>query len=119
MAQMIKYPRIMLSIFAGAVLVGSCTEENKTQYPMTLYRNSSVSSTMRIHFSTFNATDSHNSLYNIANCKMAARLLNANIRALNPKKKLYLTGFWCESGFYNKTGGAPIEFKAKYPTVAK
>lgn len=91
--------------------------------PVTLYRNSLADLTMRIHFATFDADDGVN--YNLANCQMAARLLNANIRQLNSSQSagdstyVQTTGFWCEVGGYNEAGQVPFEFDADFPTIAQ
>jgi hypothetical protein len=81
----------------------------------TLYRNSSMDSRARVHFATFDADESA-STYNMANCQMAARLLNANIRKLN--KGVQPSGFWCEPGPFRQDGGFPISFDAAFPTDA-
>jgi hypothetical protein len=69
----------------------------------------------RIHFGTFNANESSPS-YNLANCAMAARLLTANMKALNGEDYDPSLGFWCEQGTYSADGGVPRSFAAAFPT---
>lgn len=113
-------------VIACAVLLsltGCGVAKQGEDAPVTLYRNSSADLTMRIHFSTFNADDGVN--YNLSNCQMAARLLNANIRQLHSARteedETYVpaTGFWCEIGGYKETGQVPFEFDADFPTIAQ
>ena len=62
----------------------------------TLYRNSPVDATARIHWATFDARDQGTGKSNEANCKAAAELLNAKLSELagaaQPER------FWCEKG---------------------
>lgn len=114
--------------FAVCVLlisVSACTGGSDTsdQRVVTLYRNSSADLTMRIHFSSFDADGGVN--YNLSNCQMTARLLNANIRQLHAARiaedSAYVpsTGFWCEVGRYEEDGQVPFEFDADFPTIAQ
>jgi hypothetical protein len=83
----------------------------------TLYRNSNFVSGMRIHWATFDADDGP--AYNINNCMMAARLLNANLIAsaeAEGKEPYSSVGFWCEPGTFHPEGRVPGSFKAAYPT---
>jgi hypothetical protein len=86
---------------------------------VTLYRNSPVDYSMRIHWGTFDAQDGVN--YNLSNCQMAARLLNANVTALAKKEGRRhdsVVGFWCEVGRYKESGMVPMTFQEEYPTDA-
>jgi len=47
---------------------------------------------------------------------MGARLLNANMKALNGANYNPRLGFWCERGRYDKDGAVPTDFAAAYPT---
>ena len=85
----------------------------------TLYRNSSIDSSMRIHFATFDAPET--AYYNMSNCQMAARLLNANVNALaadRTDRRDQSLGFWCESGEYTEGGSVPFSFHSEWPTDA-
>lgn len=88
--------------------------------PITLYRNSQIDHAMRIHFATFDAAEKTS--FNLSNCQMAARLLNANVDALAKRdggtrdKSL---GFWCEVGAFDESGLVPIAFDNEFPTEAR
>ena len=58
----------------------------------TLYRNSAIDQSMRIHVGTFNAVDGEK--YNAENCNLAATLF-----ASQPGVTVR---FWCERGTYRK-----------------
>ena len=96
-------------------LIAGCRDRAQ---PFTLYRNSNVDASMRIYFATFDANGSAGD-YNMTNCEMAARLLNANIHALakaNQRPDPASLGFWCEPGQFKATGRVPLNFGAKFPT---
>jgi hypothetical protein len=78
----------------------------------TLYRNSPITPGVRVHFATFDATES-NPTYNINNCQLSARLLNANIEKLNDGPQA--VGFWCETGKFSDSGTVPTSFEAQFP----
>ena len=73
---------------------------------------------MRIHVATFDAAESSN-LFNISNCQMTARALNANIRAQPAFEGPQTIGFWCEPGKFTDKGLPPTSFDAEFPTEAK
>jgi len=81
----------------------------------TLYRNGSIAKDMRLHFASFDVEGEAND-YNINNCQMAARLLNANVSKQWRAQGLPDVGFWCEPGPYREDGFAPTAFDAEYPT---
>jgi hypothetical protein len=87
----------MLPVLAGILLLAGCGDARPRSDTYTLYRNSDLDTTMRVHWSTFDADESAD--YNRGNCEMAAHLLNENFRRLNgdnfPGVK-----FWCELGRY-------------------
>jgi len=58
----------------------------------TLYRNSPLDPTMRIHIATFNATDGEK--YNAENCDAAANLF---VSQAGVKVR-----YWCERGGFKK-----------------
>ncbi len=58
----------------------------------TLYRNSVMDKSMRIHVATFDSTDGE--AYNRENCEQAATLFQAQSGVK--------TKFWCESGHFKK-----------------
>jgi len=98
------------------IALSGCSERAPA---LTLYRNSPLDRTMRIHWATFDVNEESSSSYNLNNCQMAARLLNANVstrtaatgQARDPK-----FGFWCESGPYKRNGPVPSDFPEAYPT---
>jgi hypothetical protein len=67
-----------------------CTQSKDEVY--TLYRNSIVNPSMRIHVATFNAVDGE--AYNNENCNLAVHLFQAQPNIA--------TKFWCEKGSYRK-----------------
>jgi hypothetical protein len=86
--------------------------------PATLYRNSFLDHSLRIHWATFDADESDRS-YNSNNCAMAARLLNANLDASATNEgteRDEAVGFWCEPGRFSEKGQAPPAFRSEFPT---
>ena len=86
--------------------------------PYTLYRNSNLDANTRIHWATFDAGES-SAAYNMNNCLMAAKLLNANMDAATQRagsRRPPRMGFWCEPGRYTESGRVPMNFPAEYPT---
>lgn len=84
----------------------------------TLYRNSPIDRSLRVHWATFDVEDSDRS-YNRNNCEMAARLLNANVgesARVADVEPYDGVGFWCESGEFSEEGSIPSMFAAAYPT---
>lgn len=72
---------------------------------------------MRVHWATFDAGDKGG--YNMNNCLMAARLLNANVTAsakAEGKERDPMTGFWCEAGRFKEDGSVPMNFPEAFPT---
>ena len=59
----------------------------------TLYRNSVIDRSMRIHVATFDAADGGEK-YNSENCDLAANLFASQAGVK--------TRFWCEKGIYRK-----------------
>lgn len=109
-----------LVLVTTACLVLGCTEvsESDGAPTYTLYRNSPFDSSMRVHWGTFDANE-RDRAYNLNNCNMAARLLNANFAATaraEGKEPHPNTGFWCERGDYSEEGPVPSTFEAAYPT---
>lgn len=87
----------------------------------TLYRNSPLDHTMRVHWATFDVSDS-TSDSNHSQCDMAARLLNANVQEwANREAKEYdpTVGFWCERGSYSAKGVVPSSVEKEFPTNAR
>jgi hypothetical protein len=81
-------------LVAAVSLVG-CGEQSRTY---TLYRNSPVIKSLRIHFSTFNADESGS--YNEENCNVAADLMNKEAsRIMNGEPAVR---YWCELGKFKK-----------------
>lgn len=75
----------------AALVMAACTPFEPDAY--TLYRNSVLDASMRIHMATFDAKDSDNS-YNQQNCMLAAKLFQSQPGVA--------TTFWCEKGGYKK-----------------
>ncbi|MBY6013590.1 hypothetical protein KUV75_01560 [Qipengyuania gaetbuli] len=93
------------------------SEERSVTY--TLYRNSDLSRELRVHWASFDADDLPG--YNLSNCQMAARLLNANITQsaeADGKRPYQSVGFWCEEGKYREEGDVPLQFDSAFPTDA-
>lgn len=112
--------RALAALILVSLTLAAC-ESSKSGPPelatATLYRNSTFVSGMRIHWATFDADDAPD--YNINNCMMAARLLNANLIAsagAEGKPPHEGVGFWCEPGGFRPEGRVPGVFKAEYPT---
>ncbi|MGN6357433.1 MAG: hypothetical protein ACTHLU_08135 [Novosphingobium sp.] len=104
-------------VILGALALAGCGSGAPETY--TLYRNSNVSHAMRIHWATFDAPDGN--AYNLNNCLMAARLLNANVSALAKSEghpRDTSLGFWCEGGAYEEHGAIPGSFSEAFPTDA-
>jgi hypothetical protein len=94
----------------------ACSEQKASI--VTLYRNSPFTADVRVHWATFDADESDPS-YNLNNCQMAARLLNANLiaSAKAERKEPYASvGFWCENGTYRQDGSIPTTFPEAFPT---
>lgn len=117
---------VRIGLVAAALLLGGCApDENGLDgralfgagESATLYRNSPIARELRIHWATFDASDGID--YNLSNCQMAARLLNANVAAsaeAEGKQPHTSVGFWCEVDGFAETGGVPIQFDAAFPT---
>ena len=75
---------VISSIFAG------CSSDSDT---FTMYRNSVIDRSMRIHVATFNAAVGGDK-YNSGNCDLAASLFASQDGVK--------TRFWCEKGTYKK-----------------
>lgn len=102
-------------ILFGSALLASCSQQGAST--ATLYRNSPFGAA-RVHWATFNANESDPS-YNLNNCLMAARLLNANMTAsakAQGKEREASVGFWCENGPYREQGSIPTTFQEAFPT---
>lgn len=105
-----------LVIFAALALVG-CSSGEDPPSPATLYRNSILDPMMRVHFASFNAPDK--APFNIDNCEMVARIMNANVDASSAKEgkpRNQSVGFWCEAGEFNEEGLVPRSFESEFPS---
>lgn len=105
--------RTAVLMAASALCLVGCGHRSAPTY--TLYRTSSMDRSARVHWGTFDAHESDPS-YNQANCEMAARLLNANMKALSGSNYNPRLGFWCEAGGYRESGDFPASFGAAFPT---
>lgn len=74
----------------GCLAMPACAQEDSAVY--TLYRNSVVDVTMRIHVATFDSADGQE--YNAENCFGAADLFE--------RQDGVQVKFWCEQGRYRK-----------------
>jgi hypothetical protein len=98
-------------------ILGAC-DTNKSGIIFTLYRNSPFDPTLRVHWATFDA-DETDPNYNMNNCLMAARILNANVTAsakAEGMEREQSAGFWCEGGAYKDNGPIPNSFPEAFPT---
>jgi len=99
----------------SALVLTACSGSSSTA---TLYRNSPLGTATRVHWATFDAKESDPS-YNMNNCLMAARLLNANMTASAVqvgRTRSPGVGFWCEPGSFRENGSIPTTFPEAYPT---
>jgi hypothetical protein len=108
-----------LGILAAiALTIAACSEPEDSAPAYTLYRNSELDAKLRIHWATFGAAES-DPAYNLNNCGMAARMLNANLQAViqgNGGEPMPQLGFWCERGPFSAEGSNPSSFAAEFPT---
>lgn len=110
----------MRSAFAtitALLALGGCDSKPDNSY--TLYRNSPLGLSDRVHFATFNANESAE--FNGGNCGMTARLLNANFVAsakADGKEPMAGAGFWCEKGKYAEMGRIPPTFEIAFPATS-
>lgn len=114
MHRMIAMTTALATMALAACNVSS--ESNAEKF--TLYRNSLLDSSARVHWATFDADESDRN-YNRNNCEMAARLLNANFAAsarAEGKEPTPAVGFWCEPGGCSEKGTVPSTFPAAFPT---
>jgi len=77
-------------ILMGGLWAAIFGTDDATTY--TLYRNSVLDSSMRIHVSTFDATDGDK--YNQENCEIAASLFR--------QQPAVTVRYWCEKGRFRK-----------------
>ena len=82
---------IVLGAVIG-VVIGWFGHATRTGVAYTLYRNSPLESTARIHIATFDADESDN--YNNENCQQAQSLFQQQPGVTNK--------FWCEKGRYRR-----------------
>lgn len=108
------------AIVAAFILAG-CGEVQPEGEPATLYRNSPLDPGLRVHFASFDAPDRGG--FNLNNCGMAARILNANVdasAAAEGKERDPAVGFWCELGTYSQQGATPPpSFESEYPSTVR
>ncbi len=122
--RLVKFYHKSIWTCCAVLALGACSEQNSSSIEsegnsgkVTLYRNSELLRTMRIHFATFDAPESE--AFNYANCQMAARLLNANVKAVmesNGSEAEPSVGFWCELGTMQEDEPVPASFDSEYPT---
>jgi len=82
-------------LFACCAAISATTTaapDDNSGVVFTLYRNSAVNGTLRMHVATFDAADGK--AYNLANCDHAADLFE-----VQPGVK---TRFWCEPGRFRQ-----------------
>ena len=80
----------LLTIVAISIVVSGCLTGGESSY--SLYRNSVMDETARIHVGTFDSSDGDK--YNQSNCDIAAKLFQ--------QQEGVKTKFWCEKGKYRK-----------------
>ena len=109
--------QVIASMICVSSVLVACSSDRGEAYA--LYRNSPFDYTMRVHWATFDADDKGS--YNMNNCLMAARLLNANVTAsakAEGKERDVMAGFWCEPGPFEEDGLVPTNFPEAFPTDA-
>jgi hypothetical protein len=84
--QMQTFFPVLIILLAGPASAQSHSEVH------TLYRNSALDASMRVHVATFDSIDG--SLYNAENCNLAADLFQ--------RQEGVKTRFWCEKGRFHK-----------------
>ena len=72
----------------GLAFLAACSDDNA----YTLYRDSPISASMRIHVATFDTSDGD--AYNKENCQLAERLFQ--------QQPGVTVKFWCEKGTFKK-----------------
>ncbi|OHD05588.1 hypothetical protein [Sphingopyxis sp. RIFCSPHIGHO2_12_FULL_65_19] len=100
-----------------AIMVAGCSSAKDEAASATLYRNSILDPSMRVHFASFNAPDK--APFNIDNCEMVARIMNANVDASSAKEgkpRNQSAGFWCERGDFSEEGSVPRAFESEFPS---
>jgi hypothetical protein len=80
----------MKRLVACAALLAILTACQPADTSYTLYRNSALDSTMRIHVASFDTGEGED--YNAENCQVAADLFG--------RQPGIATRFWCEKGAY-------------------
>lgn len=99
------------------MFLAGCSSAKDEAATATLYRNSILDPSMRVHFASFNAPDK--APFNIDNCEMVARIMNANVDASSAKEgkpRNQSAGFWCESGDFSDEGSVPRAFDSEFPS---
>lgn len=107
-----KRPVVLL-----AIILAGCSGANDEAATATLYRNSMLDPAMRVHFASFNAPDK--APFNMDNCEMVARIMNANVDASSAKEgkpRNQSVGFWCERGDFSEDGSVPQAFESEFPS---
>lgn len=102
---------------ALAIALVGCSGGKEEAAPATLYRNSVLDPAMRVHFASFDAPDK--APFNIDNCEMVARIMNANVDASSAKEgkpRNRSIGFWCERGDFSEEGTVPRAFESEFPS---
>lgn len=105
-----------LAVF-GLFVLSACGSSGDQGQAATLYRNSILDPGMRVHFASFNAPDK--TPFNIDNCEMVARIMNANVDASSAKEgkpRNQSIGFWCERGSFSEEGPVPRAFESEFPS---
>ncbi|MGQ3286140.1 MULTISPECIES: hypothetical protein [Alphaproteobacteria] len=100
-----------------AITLAGCSGDKGETAAATLYRNSPLDPSMRVHFASFNAPDK--APFNIDNCEMVARIMNANVDASSAKEgksRNQSVGFWCERGDFSEKGSVPRNFDSEFPS---
>lgn len=77
---------------ALTLIIALATTAFSSRATYTLYRDSSLDPTSRIHVATFDADDGE--AYNAENCRTAASLFG--------RQPGVATRFWCEKGIFKK-----------------
>lgn len=83
--------RLLAALVVGIALCSPAAAQSDADV-LTLYRNSVVDGTMRIHVATFDSSDGRD--YNAENCDLAANLFQ--------RQEGISVRFWCEPGHFRR-----------------
>lgn len=83
-----EFKLVRFALLGSTIFLASCSDDGA----YTLYRDSPVSTAMRVHVATFNTSGGES--YNKENCQLAEQLFQ--------KQPGVTVKFWCEKGTFRK-----------------